>query len=118
MKTRLFLDALVADGVLVTVSRDKLFLTGPEDCVNEALDVLKDIPSLEAEIIRLLNPSDEDRRRWLEAQAKEIHEEHAARIDRLKKAGLPEPEVIALYTTHRDHSSILPERLRPKGVKG
>ena len=104
---------MVSDGILVFVSTKGVELVGPEDRVAEAREALETFPSLGAEIIALLNPSEGDKRRWLDEQDEDVHAEHRARTARLEAAGIAEPERHALDTTYQDHNSTLPARLRP-----
>lgn len=113
MRTRKFLDAMVSDGILVFVSAKGVELVGPEDRVKEAREALETFPSLGDEIIALLNPSDADKRRWLDEQSEGVHAEHRARTARLEAAGIAEAEQHALDTVYQDHNSTLPARLRP-----
>jgi len=113
MKTRKFLDALVADGVHVFASLGHVEFSGPEDRVAEAREAMNAFPSLGGEIIRLLNPSPEDRREWLDSQGENVRREYRERVDRLRKAGVAEAEGVALSTTHHDHNSMLPEHMKP-----
>ncbi len=117
-KARMFLDALVGDGVLVTVSRDGVSFSGPETYVNAAYRVLRKTPSIEGDIIRLINPKDEEMRNWLDRQPDDVRQEHAARTKRLERAGISDAETVSLDTTFRDRNSNLPDRLKPKVVKG
>lgn len=112
-KARRFLDALVADGVHVYTSLGRVEFSGPEDRVSEARGVVEAVPSLAEKIQRLLSPTPEDMRAWLDSQEKKILEEYTARADRLKAAGIPDAESVSLETTYRDHNSLLPERLQP-----
>ena len=112
-KTRRFLDALVADGVHVYTSLGRVEFSGPEDRVAEARGVVESFPFLAGKIQRLLSPSLEEMRSWLDSQGEEIHQEHAVRADRLKAAGIPDAESVSLGTTYRDHNSLLPDRMRP-----
>ena len=112
-KTRRFIDALVADGVHVCISLGQVKFSGPEDRVSEAYGVLETVPSLAEKIQRLLSPTPEDMRAWLDSQGEEVHQEHSARVDRLKAAGIPDAESVSLQTTYHGHNSLLPERLQP-----
>ena len=112
-KARRFLDALVADGVHVYTSLGRVEFSGPEDRVSEAYGVVEAVPSLAEKIQRLLSPTPEDMQVWLDSQEKDVLEEHAARVDRLKAAGIPDAEAVSLQTTYRNHNSLLPERLQP-----
>lgn len=78
-----------------------------------AREALRGIPSLEAEVKALLAPTDDDMQVWLEAQPEPTREEYRARVERLRKTNIDEPEAVALRTTYQDHNSTLPERLRP-----
>jgi hypothetical protein len=111
-KTRLFLKTLVADGVHVYTSLGRVKFSGPEDRVSEARGVVEAVPSLAEKIQLLLSPTPEDMRAWLDSQDKKILEEHTARVDRLKAAGIADAESVSLETTHRTHNSLLPERLQ------
>ncbi|MEA4952724.1 hypothetical protein SDC9_109654 [bioreactor metagenome] len=116
-KARRFLDALVKDGVHVCISLGQVKFSGPEDRVSEAYGVLAAVPSLAGKIQCLFNPTPEDMRAWLDSQDKKILEEYAARVDRLKAAGIPDAESVSLETTYHDHNSLLPERLQPIVVR-
>lgn len=113
MRTRKFLDAMVSDGILVFVSAKGVELVGPEDRVKEAREVLEVFSSLGDEIVALMNPSADDKRRWLDEQSEGVHAEHRARTARLEAARISEPEQHSLDTVYRDHNSTLPARLRP-----
>jgi len=117
-KARQFIAALVADGVHVCISLGQVKFSGPEESVSEAYGVLEAVPSLAEKIRCLLSPSLEDMRTWLDSQGEEVHQEHAARADRLKAAGILDAETVSLQTTYRDHNSLLPERLKPIVVRG
>jgi hypothetical protein len=112
-KTRRFIAALVKDGVHVFLSLGQVKFSGPEDRVSEAYGVVGAVPSLAEKIQRLLSPSLEDMRTWLDSQGEEVHQEHSARTDRLKAAGIPDAESVSLETTYHDHNSLLPEQLQP-----
>jgi hypothetical protein len=116
-KARRFLDALVADGVHVYTSLGRVEFLGPMDRVSEAYGVVEAVPSLAEKIQRLLSPTPEDMQAWLDSQGEEIHQEHSARADRLKAAGIPDAESMSLETTFYDHNSLLPERLQPIVVR-
>lgn len=116
-KARRFLDALVADGVHVCLSLGQVKFSGPEDRVSEAYGVVEAVPSLAEKIQCLLSPTPEAMRAWLDSQGEEVHQEHSARADRLKAAGIPDAEMVSLQTTYRDHNSLLPERLQPIVVR-
>lgn len=117
-KARRFLDALVADGVHVYVSLGQVEFSGPMDRVSEAYGVVEAVPSLAEKIQCLLSPTPEDMQAWLDSQGKDVLEEYQARADQLNAADIPDAEMVSLQTTYRDHNSLLPERLKPKVVKG
>ena len=117
MKARKFLDALLSDGVHVCVSHGKVELSGPEDCVSEAKEVMETVPYLEEEMLFMLSPSFEDMKAWLGSHGESIREECQARVERLKKAGISNAESVGLSTTYHDHNSTLPGRLRPMVIR-
>ena len=116
-KARRFIAALVKDGVHVFLSLGQVKFSGPEDRVSEAYGVVEEVPSLAEKIQSLLSPTPEDMQVWLDSQGEEVHQEHSARVDRLKAAGINDAESVSLETTYRNHNSLLPERLQPIVVR-
>jgi len=113
-RARIFLDRLVADGVLVFVSRGQIDFSGPFEKTEEARQALREHPDAAREIVELLCPNDNTLKNFiLSGQGEEIRREHEERSARLRNAGIPNAEEVSMHTTYIDHLNRLPERLRP-----
>jgi hypothetical protein len=113
MRADAFLGRARAAGLHVYVSRHGVEANGEGRAAEAARKALESVPSLADEVKALLLPSIEDMQDWLSRQSETVQAEHAARLERLTAAGIPEPERVALRTTWADHNSALPDRLKP-----
>jgi len=81
MKVNRFLGVLSSMGGAVHAAGGDLHFTGPVEVVTMAREAVTKHPSLGEALLRSLTPSPED--------------ETAARIERLRAAGIPDPEEVA-----------------------
>ncbi len=113
-RARIFLDRLVADGILVIVSRGQIDFSGPFEKTEEARQALREHPDAAREIVELLCPSEKLLHGFFGREdAEDIRREHEERSARLRNAGIPNAEEVSMHTTYIDHLNRLPERLRP-----
>lgn len=113
MRADAFLSKARAAGLHVYVSRHGVEANGEGRAAEAARAVLRKYPPLADEVIRLLKPTVEDMQDWLSRQSETVQAGHAARLERLEAAGIPDAEAAALRTTYQDNLDVLPERLRP-----
>lgn len=113
-KAQVFLGKTKQAGLHVYLSRHGVEVNGERRAAEAARKALRDIPLLAGEVKPLLKPSEADLQHWLSLQDDAVREGHAARVERLRAAGIQEPERVALRTTYQDNLDVLPDRLRPK----